>query len=435
MKSKAFKVLIFAHDFPPLTSIGAMRPESWYNYFKGYGLYPIIVTRNWGSKPNSYLDYYRVSNTNIAEIEETEQGTIIKAPFRPNLRDRLIVKNKFSFFRKFLSFIMEFTKYRSFIGDNTRELYHEADKYLDNNKIDFILATGEPWVCFRYAHLLSKKYNIPWSSDYRDGWNTDVSMNDIPRLLKKYYLGVRGSIEKKYAKSATFISVSDPDILKKNIEYLGVGNHKYINPLNGYDNEKIDSLSKIKQSHDVFKIGYAGTIYSFQRVDLFLDGLAKFVNQYSLTPKDLKVLFIGSEYYSDQKNRILNHNMEISDFLTTTPRMSHLKSLTELKSCNLLLLLCNDEFVALPAKIFEYFGLERKILVVKNDKNVVENFILETKGGDLCNDSEDVFKSLCANYNLFLKNKKIENKIDDKEKYSRRTQAKKIVDEILHRLK
>jgi len=185
MKSKAFKVLIFAHDFPPLTSIGAMRPESWFNYFKGFGLYPIIVTRNWGSKPNSYLDYYKGSDTNITEIEETEKGTIIKAPFRPNLRDRLIVKNKFSFFRKILSALLEYFKYRTFFADNTRELYHEADKYIENNKIDFILATGEPWVCFRYAHLLSKKYNIPWSSDYRDGWNTDVSMNDIPWLLKK----------------------------------------------------------------------------------------------------------------------------------------------------------------------------------------------------------------------------------------------------------
>ena len=48
MKSKIYKVLIFAHDFPPLTSIGAMRPESWFNYFKEFGLHPIIVTRNWG---------------------------------------------------------------------------------------------------------------------------------------------------------------------------------------------------------------------------------------------------------------------------------------------------------------------------------------------------------------------------------------------------
>lgn len=429
------QVLIFAHDFPPLTSIGAMRPESWFNYFKDYGLYPIIVTRNWSKKPNSYTDYYKPSENNVLEINENKNGTIIKVPYRPNLRDRLIVKNRFALLRKILSLILEFSKYRTFVGDNSRELYYAADNYIKKNKVDFILSTGEPWVCFRYAHLLSKKYDIPWASDYRDGWNTDVSMNDIPWLLKKYYLVVRGSIEKKYAKSASFISVSDPDILSKNIEYLGVDEKKYINPLNGYDEKKIDSLSKIRQSNDIFKIGYAGTIYSFQRVDLFLDGLSKFINQHSLTPQDLKVLFIGSEYYAEQKDRILNHNKEISDFLRTTPRMSHMQSLSELKSCNLLLLLCNDEFVALPAKIFEYFGLERKILVVKNDKNVVEHFIQETNGGDLCNDSEDVYKALCTNYNIFLQNKRIENKINDKEKYSRRIQAKKIVDEILQRLK
>ena len=94
MKSKIYKVLIFAHDFPPLTSIGAMRPESWFNYFKEFGLHPIIVTRNWGDKPNSYIDYYKASKNNKAEIIENEKGTIIKAPFKPNLRDRLVIKKQ-----------------------------------------------------------------------------------------------------------------------------------------------------------------------------------------------------------------------------------------------------------------------------------------------------------------------------------------------------
>ena len=171
---------------------------------------------------------------------------------------------------------MDFTKYRSFIGDNTRNLYFEAEKFILSNEVDFIIATGEPWICFRYAHLLSKKYNIPWASDYRDGWNTSVFKKDYSKLLRLFYEITRGKIEKKYAKTATFISISDPDILKKNIEYLKINEDKFINPLNGYDENKIESIEHINQSKDVFKIGYAGTIYPFQRLDLFLDGLYNF---------------------------------------------------------------------------------------------------------------------------------------------------------------
>ena len=138
------RVLIFAHDFPPLTSIGAMRPESWYNHFYDSGLFPIIVTRDWGVNPNNYLDYYKSSSHKSAIIDKSKKGIIIKSPFRPNLRDKLIIKNKFIFFRKFLSFLMEFSKYISFIGDNTRHLYFEAEKFILSNKVDFIIATGEP---------------------------------------------------------------------------------------------------------------------------------------------------------------------------------------------------------------------------------------------------------------------------------------------------
>ncbi len=39
------KVLIIAYDFPPLNSVGAKRPYSWYKYFKKYNVYPIVITR------------------------------------------------------------------------------------------------------------------------------------------------------------------------------------------------------------------------------------------------------------------------------------------------------------------------------------------------------------------------------------------------------
>lgn len=425
------KVLIIAHDFPPLTSIGAMRPESWFNYFKEFGLHPIVVTRNWDTNPNTLSDYYSASRNNTSQILETKKGTIIKAPFRPNLRDRLIVKSKLSIFRKFLTLAIEVLRYRTFWADDTRELFIEAEKYIKKNKIDFILATGEPWVSFRYAHILSTKYQIPWASDYRDGWNTDVSMDEISKIRKNFYLFVRGSIEKKYANSASFISISDPDIMIKNINYLKLDKNKFINPLNGYDEEKIEMLSEVKQSKEVFRIGYAGTVYSFQRVDMFIDGVAKFIEKRNIDSTNFKCLFIGSDYHSGQTERILNHNQKISKYFTTTARKSHLESLRELKSSNLLLLLCNDEFVALPAKLFEYFGLDRKILIVKNDKDVVENFVNMTNSGFLCNNVDDVYRSLCKSYDEFLEKGRVESTVLSKEIYSRKNQAKVLADKVL----
>ena len=51
------KVLILAYDFPPYVSVGGLRPYSWYKYFKEFGLYPVIVTRQWDNQYGNHLDY------------------------------------------------------------------------------------------------------------------------------------------------------------------------------------------------------------------------------------------------------------------------------------------------------------------------------------------------------------------------------------------
>ena len=72
-------------------------------YFKEYGIYPVVITRQWDNKYGNYLDYISASKTTKTEIEETEFGTIIKAAYKPNLSNRLFLKygeSKFKFIRR-----------------------------------------------------------------------------------------------------------------------------------------------------------------------------------------------------------------------------------------------------------------------------------------------------------------------------------------------
>ena len=55
MDSKKKKILILCNDFPPVNSIGADRPYSWYKYFHEFNLYPIVITKNW---QNEYMNIY-----------------------------------------------------------------------------------------------------------------------------------------------------------------------------------------------------------------------------------------------------------------------------------------------------------------------------------------------------------------------------------------
>ncbi len=55
------KVLIFAYDFPPYNSIGAQRPDSWWQYLPEFGYHPVIVTRHWDREIKDGIDYIRPS--------------------------------------------------------------------------------------------------------------------------------------------------------------------------------------------------------------------------------------------------------------------------------------------------------------------------------------------------------------------------------------
>ena len=88
------KVLILAYDFPPYVSVGGLRPKYWYENFKGMGLFPIVVTRNWHPIHGNALDYIQPSKTNEVEIEKTENGVLIKTPYKATLSNRLNLKGK-----------------------------------------------------------------------------------------------------------------------------------------------------------------------------------------------------------------------------------------------------------------------------------------------------------------------------------------------------
>jgi len=156
------KLLILAYNFPPYVSVGGLRPYAWYKYLHEYDIFPIVVTRQWENKYGNKLDYIAPSETKSTIIENSEKGIIIRTPYKPNLANRLMLKygeNKYKFIRKFISAYYEFMQWFFIIGPKS-ELYFVANEYLKINKIDTIIATGDPFILLKYASKLSEKNNI-----------------------------------------------------------------------------------------------------------------------------------------------------------------------------------------------------------------------------------------------------------------------------------
>ena len=144
--SKVKKILILAYDFPPYVSVGGLRPYAWHKYFRKFGLEPIVVTRQWDPVRQNALDYIAPSEFSTVITEETQWGIVVKAPYKPTVSNRLLLKygaSRFKLLRKTLTFLTECLQFVLPVGPK-RPIYLAAKAFLLQNQVDFIIGSATP---------------------------------------------------------------------------------------------------------------------------------------------------------------------------------------------------------------------------------------------------------------------------------------------------
>ncbi|HOY37843.1 MAG TPA: hypothetical protein PLK75_00955 [Bacteroidales bacterium] len=417
------KILILAHDFPPYNSIGGQRPYSWYKYFFKHGLYPVVITRFWSSDVINTEDFYKASSFHSISTEETETGTVIRIPVTPNLRDRFILKfgYRHSIIRKFLSFFYMFAELIIKYFDPKSALFRQADTFLKTNHADIIIATGEPFILFKYASILSKKYNIPWIADYRDCWSNNQNLGKIEKFVYSLF-------EKRFVKSSKCIVTVSNGYVNK---IKDASRHPDIRVVyNGYWTELIDEpCNKLKK--DYFELLYTGTIYPYQNLEMFISGFRNFIT--NQPDAKISISFIGLEFFPEQVKRLQNLIVGIENYFATTPRMQLSDSFASMKNADAFLMLASKKRFQLYAKVFEYIAIKKPVLMVVDDGNEVSRFLRDVNIGYFTNSEEDVCLHLTNLYNMWLNNE-LPMYDYSAEKFSRQVQAEKyatIIKQIL----
>lgn len=430
------KTIILAYDFPPYVSVGGLRPFSWYKYLYKFDIYPIVITRQWDNKHGNYLDYISPGQSDKTIIEKTEQCTIVRAPYKPNSANRLMLKygeKRFKFIRRTISAYYEFAQWILNIGPK-KNLYFAAKEYLRNNKVDLIIATGEPFVLFKYASKLSKIYNIPWIADYRDPWTQNKSNS------KNFILRAWNSIlEKKYLKNVSCITTVS-EFFVEHISSL-IKDKAFRIVSNGYDDDIITGIQDVKQNDkSLLNIGFVGTINKWHPLASFIKVISEFVND---NPgARINVNFYGINISDELDNLVKLKYSNIINKIKIYDRIPNEELLQHLAGNNLLLLF--NYYSITGTKIYDYLAVDRKILLCyENDS---EAMVLKTKYYTIddidqisCSAQADIIRETNAGYVvkdkeqlLFLLNKlyeEFENKGFIKsntkgiEKYSRKYQT------------
>ncbi len=356
------KLLILAYDFPPYVSVGGLRPWAWFKYLKEFGVEPVVVTRNWTNEHGNGLDYVSASPTDKVITEETAWGTIIRTPYTPTRSNRWLLKHgesKYRFARKLLTFVDEVRQFITVSGPK-KELYHAAEAYLRANKVDAIIATGDPFVLFYYARKLGSAFNIPWIADYRDPWSH--SKNN--QLNKLYHKWIERTEVKNVSTSTYIITVSD--FLKFKLQELMPEKEIDVFP-NGYDPEIIDEIALLPQNTDRLTISFVGTIYEWHPWKSFLTVFSGLIE----TSSSLQLNLYGVNNSEEIAAFVKELPEKTRNAIAVFPRMPNKDLLHRIAQENVMLLF--NYYSYMGTKIFDYIGVGRKILLCYgNDKEALE---------------------------------------------------------------
>ena len=434
------KVLILAYDYPPYVSVGGLRPYAWYKYLKEYGVYPVVVTRQWENKYGNELDYVAPSSSTKTIVDETEYGVVIRTPYKPNLANRLMLKYgnaKFSVVRKAITAFYEFAQFLFFVGPKSG-LYQGATEYLKKHNVDAILATGDPFILFKYASTLSKKYNTPWVADYRDPWVQNKNRSKFMGKWNAYF-------ERKYTQNASYI-VTVGEFFKMQIS-KNVQKPFCIIP-NGYNPEVIQSIANVVQKKDILRFAFVGTIYKWHPLESVLDCFSQFAESEGYPAFELN--FYGVNNIQEISFLIESKYANLSSHIHINPRMANEQLLQMLASHNVMLLFNYYAFEG--TKIYDYIGLRRKILFCysKDEEalqlkekfyplrdseseniHVQEDVIRKTNSGVIVKNKQQLLSELNNLYSEFQFTGTIACDSIDTERYSRKNGAKSLAELVL----
>lgn len=434
------KLLILAYDFPPYVSVGSLRPYNWLKYLKEYGVEPIVVTRQWSNTYKNGLDYVAQGYSDQTITEVNEHGTVLYVPYTPTLSNRLLSKHgsdKYSYLRKSLTAAHDFKQFL-WIAGSKKEIYKTAKHYLQTNKVDAIIATGDPFVLFFYAKKLGEEFSIPWIADYRDPWSQDKRI----RANAVFHSWSR-MLEKRIVSTSVGITTVSSFFEQKLREYFPYKNIHILS--NGYDPEVISAVSGISQSTDKLTISFVGTMYDWHPWKSFITEFSDFIEQNKDVEMQLHLYGINKE---TEVQKMIDALPEKSvKAIRIFSKLPNKELLTRLSHEHVMLLF--NDYSIIGTKIFDYIGAKRTILLCyANDEQALKlkekyytieeidgisrqlqiDLIRQTNAGIVAENVAHLKVLLNELYLEFKEKGKIECQSTGVENYSRKIQVKKLAD-------
>jgi len=384
------RLLICTLYFPPCTLTPANRTYSWAKYLNQFGIYPIIITRQWPATFTSELYEERSVGEELV-IEKHDHYEVHYLPFRGNYITRSLEKhgpNKNKMARRVVLVFGQLLRniFTGFLP--YKDLYNYTLNYVASNKVDKMLISGSPFQLFKIGYLAKKKHRVPWIADYRDGW-TSGNHNYPPGILGKLERISNKYFEKKWLRTADGFTTVSP-YLKQCIEdTIGIkGNIVY----NGFLGDNIAPLPAPTDKTSINFL-YSGSMYSSQDYLTLTQVFKKLIETYR-DRINIKLIFLGTIYNNEQfKNDTVFDGYR--DHFILMNRVNYAEAMEIHRTADVFIMLAYQGSKGIPSsKLFDYMKFRRPVLFFPNDHDVLEEILTRSGLGIIANDAEALEQEL-----------------------------------------
>ena len=300
-----------------------------------------------------------------------------------------------------------------------------------------IVATGEPFVLFRYARELSREFGIPWIADYRDPWSDDRT-----RRGKRISKAWEARLERLFTSTASALTTVS--------EFVG-DTHTQGKPLhvipNGYDPEAVAGAAEEPQSGERLTLAYVGSIHPYNPLESFLEVCEAFVREREAPCFEL--LFVGLGDQAAVEEILASRFPLLARFATFYGRLPNNEAVHVLSHANAFVLFNNYAFPG--TKIFDYLALRRRVLLCYSadpealelkarhfiiddselgEPRIMESLLDETGAGTVVRDAAHLREVLADLYDEFLQDGRVACDSHGIGRFSRHRQAGRMAEVV-----
>ncbi len=278
------------------------------------------------------------------------------------------------------------------------------------------------------AARLSQKYSKPLLVDLRDiaeqADASDYFQHRLPRFfgldkwLNKQYIQRNIRLRNQVLRQAAAVTTVSPWHVAQ-LQQIQPNTHLIYN---GFD---ATEFVPARQVSATFRIAYTGKLYDFQLpgLQLFAEALRRFLQSTAVHVNDIAVDFYIASEWTDKVRAVCD-----VPALQTHAFVPRAELIGVLQQASVLLVLTDKTAEhgphgMLTTKFFEALGVEKPVLCVRSDEDCLATAIQQTNAGIAATTADEAAAFLLAKYNEWKAQGYTQQDVQNKEVFTRQSQA------------